>query len=136
MPRAAEHWTADMLSAFPDGARRYELISGELVMTPAPSYLHQAVGSALLDRLQRWVENAGIGEALGSPADISLGEDALLQPDIFAFRRVSGAPTRSWIDISALVLAIEVLSPSTARYDRTLKPLRYQRAGVPPSTGS
>ena len=59
------------------------------------------------------------------------GGDEVLQPDIFVFRQGAEKPTRSWADITGLLLAVEVLSPSTARYDRTLKRRRYQRAGVP-----
>jgi Uma2 family endonuclease len=66
-----------------------------------------------------------------SPADISLGEDEVLQPDVFVYRTVDGRAVRDWSDISSLVLIIEVLSPGTARYDRQLKRRRYQRAGVP-----
>ena len=131
MPHTAEHWTAEMVRGLPDDGNRYELVSGELVVTPAPAYQHQVVVHALIDRLRPWARSAAVGEAMGSPADISLGEDEVLQPDIFVFRQGAEKPTRAWSDITALLLAVEVLSPSTARYDRTLKRRRYQRAGVP-----
>ena len=131
MPHAAEPWTAEQVRALPDDGNRYELVSGELVVTPAPAYLHQAAVFALLDRLRPWARNAGLGKAMASPADISLGEDEVLQPDIFVFRPAAERPVHSWTDITELLLAVEVLSPSTARYDRTLKRWRYQRAGVP-----
>ena len=131
MPRTAEHWTAAMVRALPDDGRRYELISGELVVTPAPRGLHQAAIRALVRLLDPWLTASGTAELLWSPADISLGEDEILQPDLFVFRTAARRPIRDWSDISELLLVIEVLSPSTARVDRTLKRLRYQRARVP-----
>ena len=130
MPHTAERWTADRVRALPDDGNRYELVSGELVVTPSPAYRHQSAVTALAVHLRPWLQEAGIGEVLVSPADLSFGEDELLQPDLFAFRTDLGARPRSWSDIQSLVLAIEVLSPSTARYDRGLKRRRYQRGGV------
>jgi Uma2 family endonuclease len=130
MPHAAERWTAERVRALPDDGRRYELVSGELVVTPAPAYLHQAAVMALNDRLRPWLRASGIGEVMVSPADLTLGEDEVLQPDLFAFRSAGSGRPRSWADITSLLLAVEVLSPATARYDRTLKRTRYQRARV------
>jgi Uma2 family endonuclease len=131
MPHTAERWTAEMVRALPDDGNRYELISGELVVTPAPGGLHQAAIRALVRLLDPWLAAGGAAELLWSPADISLGEDELLQPDLFVYRTATRRPIREWSDISELLLVIEVLSPSTARFDRTLKRRRYQRAGVP-----
>ena len=51
MPRTAEHWTAEMVRALPDDGNRYELVSGELVVTPAPRGLHQGAVLSLIRRL-------------------------------------------------------------------------------------
>ncbi len=130
--RDARRWTRDAVLALPDDGRRRELIDGELVVTPSPSDSHQrAVGELyflLRLALSRTPETAA--SLLFSPADISLGEDEILQPDLFIYRTASGR-IREWSDIASLLVAIEILSPSTARYDRGLKRLRYQRARVP-----
>ena len=130
MPHTAERWTAARVRALPDDGNRRELVSGELVVTPAPTYRHQAAVMALSDVLRPWLRASGIGEVMVSPADLSLGEDEVLQPDLFAFRRAGSVLPREWADIRSLLLAVEVLSPATARHDRTLKRLRYQRARV------
>ncbi|HJS47983.1 MAG TPA: Uma2 family endonuclease [Gemmatimonadales bacterium] len=119
------------MRALPNDGRRYELVSGELVVTLAPRGVHQVMVTELFRRLDRWLHATAVGHLLISPADISLGEDEVLQPDLFVYRTTTGRPLRDWSDITGLLLAIEVTSPSTARYDRTLKRLRYQRAGVP-----
>jgi Uma2 family endonuclease len=131
MPNTAERWTRDKVWALPDDGRRYELIDGELVVTPAPRGLHQAALMALIGRLKPFVDESGVGQVLMSPADITLGEDEILQPDLFVFRTASGKPFRDWSDIADLLLVVEVLSPSTARFDRELKRRRYQRARIP-----
>ena len=131
MPHASTGWTAERVRAIPDDGNRYELIDGVLVVTPAPRGLHQLAVWELGMRLRGWLRGMGIAELLGSPADIALGEDEILQPDLFIYRTASGKPLRDWSDITALLLVIEVLSPSTAHYDRQLKRRRYQRAGIP-----
>ena len=130
MPQPAERWTADLVRTLPDDGQRYELISGTLVVTPAPRWSHQFVVGALYLRLHEWLGQHPDLTVIFSPADISLGEDEILQPDLFVVRSTSGEPVREWSDVRELALVIEVLSPSTAHYDRHLKRKRYQRAGV------
>ena len=131
MHAAAHRWTAEEVRALPDDGNRYELISGELVVTPAPPGLHQVAVWKLAKRLDAWLDESHAGELLGAPADVSLGEDEVLQPDLFVYRTATGGPLREWRDIDSLLLVVEVLSPSSARYDRQLKRRRYQRARVP-----
>ena len=131
MPHTADRWTADQVRALPDDGNRYELISGEMLVTPSPRGLHQVGVIKLALLLAAWLHETGVCELLWSPADLALGEDEVLQPDLFVYRTASGRPLRDWSDITELRLVIEVLSPATARYDRQLKRRRYQRAGVP-----
>lgn len=131
MPQMEPRWTAELVRALPEDGQRHELVSGVLVMTPAPAPLHQLLVQAIFLRLDRHMRTTGVGTAMLSPADLSLGEDEILQPDLFVYPRAVTPKLRRWTDISILYLAVEVLSPSTARYDRTLKRKRYQRAGVP-----
>jgi Uma2 family endonuclease len=127
----AGRWTRAAVLALPDDGRRYELISGELVVTPSPRGVHQVAVSALETLLRDALGGTGAGHVLHSPADITLGEDEILQPDLFVYRTASGRHLLDWSDITSLMLVVEVLSPSTAQYDRRLKRLRYQRADVP-----
>ena len=130
MPQASGNWTAEMVRALPDDRKRYELVDGELLVTPSPAWAHQTAVSALFRSLDPFVTTHQIGWLRFSPADISLGEDEILQPDLFVVPRAD-RPPRAWTDIRSLLLVIEVLSPGTARYDRLIKRRRYQRAGVP-----
>lgn len=132
MPALQErYWTADDVRALPDDGKRYECIDGELLVTPAPRGLHQLALRELFLRLQPYVVEHGLGELLWSPADIELEPKALVQPDLFVLQLKDGITRfRQWTDIRTLLLAIEVLSPSTARYDRVVKRRFFQRTGV------
>jgi Uma2 family endonuclease len=126
MPHAVTRWTADMVRALPDDGNRYEVIDGELFVTPAPAWLHQRAVKGLFLRLEAYTRPTGIGETLFSPADISTREDRLVQPDIFVVPAASvRRPVPRWSDIRHLLLAVEVLSPSTARADRQAKRRLY-----------
>ena len=130
MPQTEPRWTAELVRALPDDGKRYELVSGELVVTPAPAPLHQLIQMALIRRLDPYLRQAGVGALLAAPADLAFGEDEVLQPDLFVTAQLATMLPRNWTDVSSLLLAVEILSPSTARYDRIVKRRRYQRAGI------
>ena len=131
MPQATQEWTAEMVRALPDDGKRYEVIDGELFVTPAPRLLHQRAVTEILFPIREYVRRNHIGEALSSPADIEFDPKTLVQPDVFVAPLIQGRRPRTWKEVTGLVLAIEVLSPSSARADRVVKRRRYQRAAVP-----
>lgn len=131
MPQPIAEWTVERVFALPADGNRYEAVDGELLVTPAPSLPHQVAVQALYERLKPYVSAHGLGRALVSPADIEFDERTLLQPDLFVAPVVNGRLPGSWEEIRSLLLAVEVLSPSTARADRQVKRRRYQRHGVP-----
>ncbi len=124
------YYSAAMVRALPDDGNRYETVHGELLVTPAPRYAHQYVITELMVRLHSYLTRYPIGQVLTSPADISWAPDVLVQPDLFVVA-IDEARTFDWTRIRTLLLAIEVLSPSTQRYDRFTKRRAYQEFGVP-----
>jgi len=104
---------------------RHELIDGVLIEMPAPSHEHQFVQAALL-KLFFAVETKNV-RVLAAPFDI-LSEDTAVQPDIVVIRR-SRVTTQYLEEIP--LLAVEILSPSTALRDLNTKFKRYERAGIP-----
>ena len=127
---AATSWTADMVRALPDDGKRYEVIDSELFVTPAPSWSHQRAVLELVLRIADHLRGDVSFEVLFSPADISAGERTMVQPDLFVMPRGRGPMPGGWVEVSALALAIEVLSPSSARADRHKKRRLYQRERV------
>jgi Uma2 family endonuclease len=124
------YYSADMVRALPDDGQRYEVVHGELLVTPAPRAWHQRLAFRLGVVLDEYARRESIGTVWLSPADISWSEDDLVQPDVFV-TPLEEARTLDWKRMRTLLLAIEVLSPSTARADRFTKRRRYQEAAVP-----
>jgi Uma2 family endonuclease len=124
------YYSAEMVRALPDDGKRYETVHGELLVTPAPRLWHQEIVARILVALRRYVGDHGCGHAFQSPADVSWGSDVLVQPDLFVADR-DEARTLDWSQVKNLLLTIEVLSPSTARYDRHTKRRLYQEVGIP-----
>lgn len=120
-----------MVRALPGDGNRYEVVDGELLVTPAPSWRHQRAVIGIAARLWHYLRGTAWGEVMSSPADISFREDRLVQPDVFvAPLGPGGRRPRQWSDIRGLLLAVEVLSPSTARADRQVKRRLYQEERV------
>ncbi len=128
---ATTGWTVEKVRALPEDGKRYEIIDGELFVTPAPSRQHQRAVRELMLRLADHLRTNVSFEVLDSPADISAGERALVQPDVFVVPRRDGPMLRGWEEVGSLLLAIEILSPTTARADRHAKRRLYQRERVP-----
>ena len=127
---ATQRWTAEMLRALPDDGKRYEIVRGELLVTPSPSWTHQLAVKRLLVQLDTYLQSARRAEVLVSPADVELETDSIVQPDIFVVPRVDGRTPRRWADAGRLLLAVEILSPSSARGDRIVKRRLYQEHDV------
>lgn len=113
------------LEKMPDDGHRYELLDGVLLVSPGPRTAHQEMVAELYVLL-RAAKPAHL-KALFAPFDVVLAEDTVLEPDLlvapksqFTDRDLPGPP----------LLAVEVLSPSTRRFDLLLKRDRFQAAGV------
>jgi len=124
------YYTAEMVRAIPDDGKRYELVYGELLVTPSPRLWHQEVVGRLFEELRAYLRTHSVGHVLTSPADISWSPDTLVQPDVFV-ADLEEARTLEWSYVKTLLLAIEVVSPSTARFDRFTKRRLYQEVGIP-----
>src|SRR5882724_8664704 len=127
---APVYYSAEMVRALPEDGNRYETVHGELLVTPSPRAWHQVVIRRLSTALDVYLARERCGELIGSPADISWGPDILVQPDLFVVD-LAEARTLEWARMQHLLLAIEVLSPSTSRYDRFTKRRLYQEVGIP-----
>ena len=114
----------------PDDGRRYEVIDGELFVTPSPSADHQHALSLLFRLIADYVDRERIGHAFFSPSDITFSPRRAVQPDLFVVPLVNGRRPRFFSDMKQLMLAVEVLSPSTAHLDRVKKRKLYREESV------
>ena len=111
--------------------KRYELLDGELIMVPAPNLGHQRIGIRLGALLHGFAQERGLGEVFHAPCDVVLSNTDVVQPDLLfvsnerAHLLLGGDSVRGAPD-----LVVEILSPSTAGQDRTLKRALYVKHGV------
>jgi Uma2 family endonuclease len=131
MPETIRRWTREEVLALPDDGNRYELIDGELLVSPSPRGLHQRAVIALLELVGPYLKRLRLGSVGLAPSDLDLKSGQVSQPDLFAVhRKPDGREPIDWVDYGIPFFIAEVTSPSTARYDRITKRRRYQRSGV------
>ena len=121
MPAQHTEWTAEMVRALPDDGKRYEVLDGELFVSPAPSLDHQRLVFHLARLLDAYVRVHDLGEVFIAPADVEFSRQRLLQPDVFVIPATPGRRPQVFTEVGRLLLAAEVLSPATARAVRTKK---------------
>jgi len=123
--------TYDDFCALPDDGRRYEILDGDLYMSPAPIPFHQRVSANLNDILRQHVRRNSLGQVFYAPVDVLLSEHNIVEPDlvyiskanigILTDKNIKGPPD----------LLVEILSPSSAVRDTRDKRNIYARCGVP-----
>ncbi len=123
-------WTAERWRALPDDGKRYEVLDGELYVSPSPSSRHNEVGESLFERMRPWAKSQRLARVRYSPADIEFSSRRVLQPDLYAIPWRDRAPA-DWSESRDLLLAVEVISPGSERADRHQKRLIYQSQRVP-----
>jgi Uma2 family endonuclease len=114
----------------PQGPPYFELIEGDLYMSPSPSWHHQQISVNIEEIIQAYLRNNPIGRLLHAPLDVCLSEINVYQPDVLFFtnarksilgkRCIEGAPD----------FVVEILSESTAHLDKGQKRKIYARTGV------
>jgi Uma2 family endonuclease len=123
--------TIEDLNAMPDDGQRYELLQGELIVSPAPGRTHQRVLIKLLGMMGSALEaQEGLGEVGTAPFDVQLSPNDVVQPDLFVVLpdQADRYGERSFDGAPAFVL--EVISPSSGTYDRIRKASLYVNSGV------
>lgn len=134
LPQENSYTYADLLSW--DEPVRYELYDGIPVVMSSPTDVHQIIIGEIFAQLHAYLRGKKC-RPFFAPFDVRLFEQpgdspknvkTVVQPDLMVVcdpdkvdhRGIRGAPD----------LVVEVISPSTQRYDRLLKFDRYMRAGV------
>ncbi len=132
MPVTRTDWTVDMVDALEDDGQRYELIDGELFVTPSPIDIHQMVVGELHALLREYLKGRAIGKQMVSPSDVRRADRTRnrVQPDVFVVRLTDGGRPPYPYDLSDLLLAVEVSSPGSRKLDYHIKRELYLRSGV------
>lgn len=129
MATKLKRWTLEELHSLPDDGNRYELIRGDLFVTPAPSPAHEAIVNALAEIIDPYVRIHALGKVFRPRAVIRI-EDSETEPDLMV-RRVPYPLPANWADMPRPTLVVEVLSETTRRRDHVDKRRLYVDATIP-----
>lgn len=122
--------TYDDYKHMPNDGNQYQIIGGELYMTPAPTTIHQRISRKLLRFLDDYITQNDLGEILYAPVDIVLSMTDVVQPDIvFVLKERLNIITKKNI-VEAPDLVVEILSEHTETIDRKKKMKLYEQHGV------
>lgn len=122
--------TAAEYFEMPEGPPYFQLVHGELFMSPSPVVRHQKVLLKIARLIGNFLDTHPLGEAIISPSDVRLGDGDVYQPDLYYVSRERLGILEKQGAHGAPDLVVEILSPSTARLDRETKLEVYERAGV------
>jgi Uma2 family endonuclease len=128
MAAATKHWTLDELHRLPDDGNKYELVRGELFVTPPPSDDHETIIARLARRLEPFVEAQRLG-LVYHPRAVVRVRGSEVEPDLMV-RALKRPGSRDWDDAPIPILVVEVLSGSTRRRDHGPKKDFYLDIGV------
>ena len=121
-------WTLDALDRLPDDGNRYELLDGELFVTPAPSPAHESLANELRVLIEPYVRRHGLGKVF-VPRAVLRASGSEVEPDLMV-RPVPAVLPKQWDQMPVPLLVAEVLSPTTRRRDLAPKRAFYRRCGV------
>ena len=129
MSMPAKSWTLEELHRLPDDGNKYELVRGELFVTPPPSVEHEEVLMRLNAKLTAYVEKHGLG-GVYHPRAVIRFEGSEAEPDLMVRAVPPGARGNAWETLPPPLLVVEVMSPTTRRRDLVKKREYYLDAGV------
>ncbi|MEV4758724.1 Uma2 family endonuclease [Micromonospora sp. NPDC049559] len=121
-------WTTDDLDAMPDDGHRRELLDGVLIMTPSPTAAHQTIAGRLMVALEAdCPEQYDVTQAV----EVRINRRRSFIPDVLVTTATAAARRTCRYEPHEVVLAIEIVSPSSQSLDRIAKPALYAQAGIP-----
>jgi Uma2 family endonuclease len=122
-------WTRADLARLPDDGNRYEVLDGELLVTPQANPPHQWIATELASALRDYCTRHSLGVVVGQGA-VVFGKNEL-QPDVEVIPCAPGELARRWDDVPTPILVVEILSEGSTRHDRVTKRDAYRDRGIP-----
>ena len=130
MASASRKWTIAELYRLPDDGNKYELVRGELFVTPPPTDEHETTAARLTRILDPYVAANELGLVYRPRAVVRISRNTEVEPDLMV-RQPQDRPKATWKSAPLPSLIVEVLSDSTRRRDHVSKRTSYIDAGIP-----
>ncbi|MES2767242.1 MAG: Uma2 family endonuclease [Bacteroidota bacterium] len=124
-----KQWTYSEYSTLGEGVI-FEIIDGEKIMSPAPNRQHQDISSEIFFRLKKFVNEQNLGKVYSAPIDVVLAENQVVQPDVLFVSKERPNLLKPFGIDGAPDLIMEIISPSSVKYDRHVKLKLYEQANV------
>ena len=128
--RVQTQWTLEEFDRLPDDGNKYELIRGELFVTPSPSVSHETMLARLTRVLDPYVVAHDLGFVFHRGAVRRMRDNTQVEPDLMV-RQLPEDPSAGWASPPLPILVVEAASPSTRRRDRVQKRELYNELGIP-----
>jgi Uma2 family endonuclease len=130
LPTGQRRITAEEYFQMPEGPPYFQLIDGELIMSPSPRYFHQVIVARLIGAIIAYLDSNPIGQVVGAPSDVQLDEQNVFQPDLYFIRNERFRIIDEQGPKGAPDLVAEVISPGTKRNDLGRKKTISAERGV------
>jgi Uma2 family endonuclease len=124
----ADGWTTDDLDDLPEDGVRRELLDGVLLVSPSPSIPHQVLSGRLMVALE---ETCPDHFHVTQANDVQISRRRLFIPDVLVTTDEAARRGGGKVEAAEVILAVEVVSPSSQSMDRVMKPTLYAKAGIP-----
>jgi Uma2 family endonuclease len=128
MATTTKRWTLEEVHSLPDDGNKYELVRGELFVTPPPTDGHETIAARLTRILEPYVASHNLGFVY-HPRAVFRSEGSEVEPDLMV-RQPHPDSDGSWDDAPVPILVVEILSDSTRRRDRGPKRDFYVESGI------
>ena len=115
----------------PDDGKRYQIIEGELFMTPPPGFSHQRATTRLAGILYQYLNKNPIGEVICAPFAVVLSDIHVVEPDLVYVSNAKKNLIKERGIFGSPDLVVEVLSKGNKKMDRTKKFKLYAQFKVP-----
>lgn len=124
-------WTVAQRDRLPSDGNKYEVVGGELFVTPSPSVRHQVIADALGEQLRPFVLGQRLGIVFTLHTDVIEGEKNVLVPDVTVYPFTRDNHPETWVEAPRPILVAEIRSPATWRRDVGRKRELYMALGIP-----
>ena len=124
----ADGWTAADLERFPEDSVRRELLDGVLLVSPSASRIHQSLATRLEMALEAWCPPDQLAT---QNVDVRFSDRRSFTPDVLVITAAAADRADRLYEPHELILAVEIVSPTSVGMDRITKPAIYAGAGIP-----